>query len=161
MSWILVLRWLHVITATAWIGQVLVIAFVLVPIVAKESKAEVQLDLLRRIFPPVFRLGSILSGIAVIAGVVLLWDRIAGLGGEFFASWQNHALLTGSILGILVMGLHHAVEPRLRRMLRGSADQDDASHAAAIVRRLKILPRVGLTVLTLAAVLMMIGARGI
>ncbi len=160
MSWILALRWLHVITAMAWIGQVLVIVFVLVPIVDREREGKVQLDLLQRIFPPLFRLASVLSGLAIVAGGLLLWHRIAEAGGEFFSAWQNHALLTGAILAIVVLGLDHATGPRLRRTLDASAD-DDGPRAAAALRTLRQVSWSALVVLTLAAVLMMIGVRGV
>ena len=161
MSWIVLVRWLHILTAAAWLGQVVVLNFVLVPAVLKETRTEGRLDLMRKLFPPMFRMASILSTLSVVAGGFLLWGRHHEDWSTLFASWHGHALVTGATLAVLLMGFHHAVEPKLGRIIRAAHEKNDADAAHAIARRLQIVPRVGLAVLTLVMVLMMIGVRGI
>jgi uncharacterized membrane protein len=161
MSWIVLVRWLHILTAAAWLGQVVVLNFVLVPAVVKEERAEARLDLLQKLFPPIFRLASILSGLSVVAGGFLLWGRHHEDWSTLFASWHGHALVTGATLAVLLMAFHHALEPKLGRMIRKAHEAKDAAASDAIVRKLKIAPRIGLGVLTLVMVLMMIGVRGV
>jgi uncharacterized membrane protein len=160
MSWIQVLRWLHVLTAAAWFGQVVVLNFVLVPAIVREKKAATQLDLMRRLLPPSFKLASILSGLSVVAGGVLLWGRYHEDWSVMFSAWQGHVLATGALLAVLLTGFHHMSEPKLGRMIQQTS-ADDPAAVAKIVGRLKIAPKVGLVLITLVTLAMMIGVRGI
>ena len=56
---------------------------------------------------------------------------------------------------------HFVVEPRLDGMICAAEENGDLALTAKIMRTLKLVPRVGLGVITAVVVAMMIGARGV
>lgn len=160
MNTYLAIRWIHVLAATAWFGEVVTINFVLVPVLSRMD-AGPQTKLLASIFPRLFRLASYLSATALLSGFTLLYLRFSSDWSALLSTGQGHAFLTGITLGTLLTGFHFLVEPRLDGMICVAADKEDFEMTDKIVRALKIIPRVGLAVITTIVIMMMVGSRGL
>jgi uncharacterized membrane protein len=155
-----IFRWIHILAGGAWLGEVVAVVFILVPIL-------VRLDLERRgwflsvVFPRVFRLASILSATAVTAGALLYlasneWSL--NLGRLTSERWGISILIGGS-LGLALTVFHFVVEGRIEpvvvRAASGEIDED------RLVRFLTIVPRIGLAVLVVIFGAMMYASRGV
>lgn len=157
--WLTAVRWVHVIAATSWFGEVLTINLVLVPAVARMS-LEARGRVLTAIFPRIFRLASVLSATAVGSGAVLYYMR-------FHAAWKTvvttHSGLCFTVAGALAILLtlfHFFAEPRLGEMVCVAGEQPDGEVATRVMKALQFIPRAGLGVMTVIILLMMVGARG-
>lgn len=160
LSLLTVARWAHVLAGAAWLGEVIVIVFVLVP-TALKMQAAARLDFIGRVFPRIFKLASVLAFITLAAGAALnyLLTGWQNLGG-YFSSPRGMFIAIGGTLGLLLALFHFFVEHRIEPGVRGMAKRVSAREAQRIVTVLTLVPRVGLTVLLVIFVSMMIGARG-
>lgn len=155
-----VFRWLHVGAGGAWLGEVVVVVFILVPIVTRATPDR-RGWFLATVFPRVFRLASVLSATAVLAGG-LLWlasnDWHLNLG-SLVSERRGLSILIGGTLGLGLTLFHFIAESKLEPMaIRvGSGEADDDT----LVRRLTIIPRVGLGILVVVFGAMMYAARGL
>lgn len=154
-----VLRWVHILSATAWYGEVVTINLVLVPAVQMLAQDE-RGRVLVQIFPRIFKLASWLSGTAVLSGLALFFWRFNGAWSTLHTTWSGRAFVAGATLGLVLTAFHFILEPRLETAICTSAEEPKGELAEQVMRTLKIVPRVGLGVITLALVLMMVGARG-
>ncbi len=68
---IFVLRLVHVVAGVGWAGEVLTVNFVLLPALFK-ARADERVTLVQSVFPHVFRLATVLGGIAIVSGLGLL-----------------------------------------------------------------------------------------
>lgn len=153
------LRWLHVGAGAAWFGEVVTINLVLVPAVLAMSATD-QTATLAKLFPRLFRLASFLSATAVAAGLGLLFIRYQGHWGDLIHTGPGRTLLLGATLASALTAFHFVLEPRLDGMICTAADNDDFELTQQVLTALKIVPRVGLGVITGIVILMMIAARG-
>lgn len=154
-----VLRWFHLGAGAAWLGEVVAVVFVLVPILLAAT-GERRAWFLSVVFPRVFRLASVLSATAVLAGAGL-YVSINGVTLEPLLTggrWGT-SILVGGGLGLGLTLFHFVAEGRLEPLARSATDEgfDDA----LLVRRLRIVPRVGLAVLVVVFGAMMFAARGL
>ena len=167
------IRWVHLISATSWYGEVVVINFILIP-VASRLEGTLRSVYITTLFPRIFRLASVLSLTAVSTGLVLLYFRVNGNFLILLDSLAGRALAIGATLGILLTLFHFFMENRMAEkigiVIRSGkpATNTNADHNAAggthledIHTRLKIVPRIGLLVITTIFICMMIGVRGL
>ena len=159
MSLYLAVRWLHVISAAAWFGEVVTINFVLVPALSRLSREEAT-AMLAAVFPKIFRLASVLSATAVLSGIYLAWTRFAAAPEILWTTGSGRAFSVGAILGLALTVFHFILEPRLDGMMCTAAGEKDFELSERIMRQLRVVPRGGLLVITTIVVLMMVGARG-
>lgn len=153
------IRALHVIAASSWLGEVIVINFVLIPLVARNT-GEIRKQFIITLFPRLFRLASILSATTVLTGAYLLHvytqdDFTLLLNGR----WGLGILIGGS-LGLLLTLFHFFMENKLAKRIgivkkTGSADVLEDVHL-----KLRIVPRLGLVVIVTAYLLMLYAVRG-
>lgn len=68
-------RFLHVVCASAWFGEVVVINFVLIPALSR-YQGVYKKDFLNTIFPKIFNLASVLAGTTAVTGGILLYHFI-------------------------------------------------------------------------------------
>jgi len=68
-------RWIHVLAAAAWFGEVVAINFILIPSLSA-FEGEERKNFLNTVFPRVFRMASILSATAAVSGGLLLYTHI-------------------------------------------------------------------------------------
>ena len=154
----IILRYIHVGAATAWVGEVIVINFVLIPFVGsltEEKKAVV----IQNLFPRIFRLASVLSATALVAGYILLYRRIDGDISLLFANASSTALAIGAILGTVLTLFHFFMENKMAQKIGISKEKTEL--VEDIHTKLKIVPRLGMLVILTTFVLMMYSVRSI
>ena len=160
IDWMAILRWIHVLAAASWYGEVIVINFVLLPVLSR-FEGEKRKAFLTSVFPKIFKLASHLSLTTVITGLAMLFHMTQGRLSILFTGRWGIAILIGGILAILLTVFHFFIEHRLAKKA-GITDPDASDEAVAEVHmKLKIIPRLGLLVLTAVFVLMMFAVRGI
>ena len=154
-------RWLHILAAAAWLGEVVTVVFVLVPTALRLRGTE-RADFISRTFPRVFQLATVLSVLTLAAGAWLNY-LITGWRdlGAYFSSVRGTALLLGGLLGLLLALFHFAVEGRLEPRLRSFTGSTDNAALNKMLRFLTLVPRIGLAVIVAIFLLMMIGSRGL
>lgn len=153
-------RLVHIITGVGWLGEVFAVNFVLLPAVARAEPGKGG-PMLAAIFPRVFRLATALGGLAIISGAVAFvittdWQVAAALG----SSWGQRIAL-GGILGGALFVFHLIQESAWEGSLasRIVASVDDPARSQALLRRLRILPAVGMVILLVSITLMSAAAR--
>ena len=153
-----IFRWIHIGAAGAWLGEVMVVVFVLVPVVSKAS-GDRRSWFLSTVFPRVFRLASVLSLTVLIAGM-FLWLTMnnwqLNLDRLVTEQW-GLAILVGAVFGTALTLFHFVAEGRLEPLVMS----DDPDTQETVIRRLQLIPRYGLVVLLIAFGSMMYAARGL
>ena len=156
----IVVRWVHVLAAAAWYGEVAVINFILIPTLSGHSGAE-RKDFVNAVFPRVFRMASILSGTVAVTGGVLLYHHTGGDLRILLENPWGKFILVGGALGLLLTLFHFFMENRLARKI-SMGDPDLPKEAVEDLHlKLRLVPRLGFVVLTTIFVLMMIAVRGV
>ena len=156
----IVVRWVHVLAAAAWYGEVAVINFILIPTLSGHSGAE-RKDFVNAVFPRVFRMASILSGTVAVSGGVLLYHHTGGDLRILLENLWGKFILVGGALGLLLTLFHFFMENRLARKI-SMGDPDLPKEAVEDLHlKLRLVPRLGFVVLTSIFVLMMIAVRGV
>jgi uncharacterized membrane protein len=156
----IIVRWVHVLAAAAWYGEVAVMNFVLIPTLSGHRGAA-RKDFLNAVFPRVFRMASILSATVAITGGVLLYHHTGGDLRILVENPWGKFILVGGALGLLLTLFHFFMENRLARRV-GVGDPDLPLEAVEDVHlKLRVVPRLGFLVLTIIFVLMMIAVRGV
>jgi uncharacterized membrane protein len=160
MNIINIVRWIHIISGVAWIGEVITINFVLVPALMKISK-EARGSFIRQVFPRLFQLASVISLTAVISGATMsyLLTGWKNLGDLIDTRW-GLGIMIGGGLALLLMLFHFFIESKLEPIAI-KADEDSEVDIDKILVVLKIVPRIGLGILLLIVILMMFAARGL
>lgn len=159
MDWLVFVRWIHVLAASAWFGEVLVINVILVPTLSR-YEGPARREFLSTVFPRIFRLASVLAGTVAATGAVLVYRYT---GGDIQALTQGgrwgQCLLAGAILGGILISFHFFMEDRLAR--RVGIGRPDVSHEVVddVHVKLKVVPRVGLAVISTIFFLMMLAVR--
>ena len=159
-----VLRWIHILAGAAWLGEVVVVKFVLVPLLS-HLEPNKRGWFLAAVFPRVFRLASIFSLTTILAGAALNlslngWQLDVALLRLTSSRW-GWRILAGGLLGLALTLFHFVAERRLEPHVLAAHEESDGEAFARILRHLQIIPRVGLGVLLLAFLLMMFASRGL
>lgn len=156
MSWLVLLRYVHVLAAAAWLGEVVVINFVLLPALDR-GQPGFRASMATKVMPRFFRLASILSVTTVLTGAGLAWQMSGGSLTPFLTTTWGRAIAVGGTLGALVTLFHLVVERRIGR----KTNPDAGDRAASTEERgpHRIVPRIGLVVVSLSFLLMMYAVR--
>ena len=160
MNPINLVRWVHIISGVAWLGEVTTINIVLVPALLKMSP-DTRRTFIRQVFPRVFHLATVLALTALVSGAAMSY-LVTGwrtLGQLLGTRWGNGILIGGS-LGLLLALFHFFVESKLEPIAVLTED-DEAFDADRILTVLKVVPKVGMGILALVILLMMYAARGL
>lgn len=154
-----IFRWIHILAGSAWLGEVVAVVFILIPVLLRVDQQR-RGWFLATIFPRVFRLASVLSLTAVIAGAGLyLASNDWGIDPDrlFNTSW-GISILLGGTLGLALTVFHFVAEGRLEPIVAqaesGEIDEE------RLVGFLRVVPRVGLGVLVVVFGAMMYASRG-
>jgi len=159
-DWLIPIRWIHVVSASAWFGEVVVINLILIPALSAQD-AGGRRDFLAGVFPRVFRLASFLSATTVISGALLVYLLTAGDLGMLTAGRWGVSILVGGTMGLALTLFHFFMEDKLaRRIGIGCPDTTDAV-LNDVHAKLKVVPRVGLMVIGTIFFLMMFAVRGV
>lgn len=155
------IRWLHVIAASAWFGEVVIINFILIPTLSKYQGAG-RKDFLNTIFPKIFRLASVLSFATAVTGGVLLYYHVGfniGLLAERGA-WGISLLIAGT-LGLILTLFHFFIENLMARKIGVGNPDLPQEEVEDVHLKLKLVPRIGMAVITIIFVLMMNATHGL
>lgn len=110
------LRWIHLLAGASWLGEVVVVNVVLIPMLAR-LEPEKRRWFLSAIFPRIFRLASVLALTTVLAGAALnlsLSDWQVGVAvSRLTTSRWGWSILIGGALGLGLTLFHFVVEHRL------------------------------------------------
>jgi uncharacterized membrane protein len=160
MSLINIVRWVHIISGVAWLGEVITINFVLLPVLNNMNE-DARGEYIRRIFPRVFRLASALSLTAILSGALMSylltgWKNL----GDWYGTRWGAGILIGGCLALLLTLFHFLMESRLEPVARAAGEGSEID-VEKIMAVLNIVPRIGLAVLVLIVLLMMYAARGL
>ncbi len=132
--------------------EVVAVVFVLVPVLTR-AEPERQRWILATIFPKVFRLASILIGTVLVAGLLLNlamsgwrvdWDQLTQ------TPW-GRSILIGGLLGGALGTFHFVAERKLEPMVT-----DEDVDLDRVIRRIRVIPIVGLSILTVVISLMVL-----
>ncbi|MBI3980255.1 MAG: hypothetical protein HY331_18935 [Chloroflexi bacterium] len=155
-------RLIHIVAGVGWLGEVAVINFVLVPVLLN-ARPEERVTLLALVFPRLFRLATILGGLAVGSGVIsVLWYTQLQFDLLIASRWGS-VITAGGALGTLLYGFHLFQESRAERSLasnlRAAIKSGDTPTTTRLLRRLATFPRVGMALLLIAVSLMVAAAH--
>lgn len=158
-----ILRWIHILAGAVWLGEVVVINFILIPTLFRLESGK-RSWFLSTVFPQVFRLASVLSLTTILAGAALNlslsnWEINTAISRLGSSRW-GWSILIGGLLGLGLTLFHFFIEGRLEPLVKAAGDGVENEQEALLLHRLQILPRVGLGVLLLIFLLMMFAVRG-
>jgi uncharacterized membrane protein len=96
---ILVLRFVHILSAIAWLGSGIFAAFFLIPAIAGTPVMPQVMDALqkRRLFVVIPTMGLL----TVLSGLRLLWIDSVGFDGSYFSTATGRTFAIGGLLAIL------------------------------------------------------------
>lgn len=158
---IIPIRWIHVVAASVWVGEVVVINFILIPVLG-------VLDVpgrrwfLTNVFPRIFRMASVLSLAAVLSGITLVLHFTKGDLGMLTETRWGISILIGGSMGILLTVFHFFMENRLAKRIGVGCEYVPSDEQLEDVHgKLKIVPRGGLVVISTIFFLMMFAVRGV
>ena len=154
-----ILRTIHELAGSLWLGEVVVINFILIPVISKYTGG-IRKQLLVSIFPKIFTLASIFSATVVFTGLIMVYYLTNGNFGVLTSGRWGLSILIGGSLGILLTLFHFFMENRLAKKI-GLGKQGDDEKLAEVHLRLKIVPRIGLIVLLTIFLLMINAVHGI
>ncbi|MBL8146676.1 MAG: hypothetical protein JNL34_09860 [Anaerolineae bacterium] len=163
MTMINLFRWIHILAGAAWLGEVMVVSFILVPVLGR-LEPDKRGWFMALIFPRIFRLASILALTAILAGAALNlslsgWDVNLALTRLTTTRW-GWSILMGGALGLGLTLFHFFIEHRLEPHVKAAHEVMDDEAFSRMMLRLRIIPRAGLAILFLIFFLMMFAARG-
>ena len=155
-----VIRWIHIISGVAWVGEVIAINVVLLPALKNIDK-DIRGKFIRQIFPRVFHLASVLSLTAIISGATMSylitgWKNLA----ELFGTRWGMGIMIGGSLALLLTLFHFLIESRLEP-IAFKADDGSEIDVEKFIKVLDIVPKIGLIILILIVLLMMYAAKGL
>jgi uncharacterized membrane protein len=160
VNWQTVIRWIHILAGAAWLGEVITINFVLIPIVLGSAIHD-RRRFIKNVFPLVFRLASILSLIAIAAVAVLNYQMTGWRQMDvYFSTSRGMAILVSGLLGLFLVIFHFTMERRLEPLIEELNEETREEDEQIIVVRLRSIPRFGLAMIILIFILMMYGSRG-
>ena len=155
------IRWIHVVSASVWVGEVAVINFILIPVVGQLNVAS-RRTFLTTVFPRVFRMASLLSSTAVVSGLTLLTMMTQGSFGVLLEGRWGNAILFGGTLGILLTLFHFFMENRLAKKIGVGCEYLPSDEQLEDVHsKLKVVPRAGMLVISTIFFSMMYAVRGV
>jgi len=145
-----IVRTIHLLAGVSWLGEVITINAVLLPVLFA-AKREERLILLSAVFPRVFRLATVLGGLAVGTGLVLfLWSTRLQPLAAVRSRW-GELILAGGVLGAALFAFHlfqeSGAEQSIAAHLAFALDSDDPRETRRLLRRLAFFPRAGMLVL--------------
>ena len=159
MSFLIVVRWIHVIAAAFWLGEVVTVNFVLLPAAIKLVGKERD-KFMQNVFPRVYQLASVLAAATILSGILLSylitgWHNL----GQLLTTRWGLSIGIGGLMGLLLTLFHFFIENRFEPAV---VDIEKLSQAEIdkITAVMKVVPRVGLGVVTIVLLLMMIAAHG-
>ena len=150
-------RLTHLIAGIGWLGEVITINFVLLPALFAATSKD-RTVLLYTVFPYLFRLATVLGGLALASGLVLfLWSTQLQPLAAIHSHWGLF-ILTGGTLGAVLYAFHLFEESGAERTIAAqlvlSQETGDPRQTERIMKHLAFFPRAGMVVLIIVVALM-------
>jgi len=150
-------RVIHVVASFAWWGMVFFLAFILLPVFNKMNPST-QHQVVGLVIPRVFRTASILGFFSIGMGWRSAFEMAHWDFSHFFSSGEDIILLFGGLLGTCLYIFHIFLERKeiniaLRISTLSSLDLKDPK-VNDLLKKIKIIPRVGFVIISLAALTM-------
>ncbi len=157
-----VFRWIHELAAITWFGEVFVVTHIIAPTLTKLPESPKRL-LMLKLYPRVFRMATISSTATIAAGTGVALLEASFELTYFLGTFRGQIILVGGLIGLFMFLLHTTVErvemKALSRVRLGPQDTFP-EELKNLDRRLRILPRVGFTLLTIVLILMIYVSHG-
>lgn len=161
---IALLRGIHVLAGTLWVGAAVLNTFYVLPAVIAAGPAGGQV---MRVLVQVRRLPAFMNTVSLVAiasGLALYWWSSGGLNAAWLASTTGVALTLGGLLALATAGFGHAiVVPSAKRLAGlgaeiaaagGPPSPAQAAEIAALQARMLRASRIAATLLVAATLLM-------
>jgi len=158
-DWLIPIRWIHVFSGSMWFGEVVVINFILIPVIAN-LQGEARKQYVSNVFPRVFRMASVLSATSVITGVILVTIYTDWQYGKLLSGRWGLSILVGGGMGLLLTLFHFFMEDKMARKIGIGCPDMETEVLDDVHAKLKIVPRLGLLVISTIFALMMYAVRG-
>jgi copper resistance protein D len=131
--------WLHVLAAVAWIGGMVFLVLVLVPVLRGRPFGAIQTQLLYRIGLQLRRVGWVALGLLIITGVTNLWLRgippVELFNPALYQGGFGSALLAKLALVAVVLAISAIHDFRVGPRAIALMEADPAGAAARSMRR--------------------------
>ncbi|MBP9215250.1 MAG: hypothetical protein KBF36_11870 [Chitinophagaceae bacterium] len=157
MSFFLIIRHIHVLSASIWLGMVVVMNFGLMPSVVKKLTQN-DVDILKPIFKNVTNLVSISAASTFITGGIILWMQTKFNFLEMLESTRGTLILIAGSLGFIVTVFHFFAESKVEKYLRTRLSNKDELLVG--YKGIEFIPKIGLIVVSAIFVTMLIAVRG-
>jgi uncharacterized membrane protein len=103
-AWLLLLRLLHVVGGTLWVGGVCTLAWFVVPTVQLEGEHGARFATRMMLDRKLSQWLSHFAGMAILSGIILYWRATAGTDGAFARSHAGMVFGIGGVLALVAMG---------------------------------------------------------
>lgn len=154
-----IIRTIHVLAGSFWLGEVVVINFILIPVLSR-FEGEYRKSFMVNIFPRIFDLASILSATVVLTGMFLVYHMTNGDFSQLTEGRWGWSILVGGSLGTILTLFHFFMENKLAKKIGLGACGDD-TQIDDVHLKLKLVPRLGLIVIVSIFLLMINAAHGV
>lgn len=158
MSLILFIRHMHVISASIWLGMVLVMNLGLMPSVTK-NLTPLSIEILKPIFNNVTNIVSISAALTFITGGIILWIQTKFDLVEILKSNRGKLILIAGGVGFIVTLFHFFVESKVEKYFRNRLSKKDELLVG--YKGIEFIPQIGLVIISSIFITMLIAARGI
>ena len=157
MSFFIIIRNIHLLSASIWLGMVVVMNFGLMPSV-KNKLSQVDVDMLKPIFKSVKRLISISAFFTFVTGGVLLWMQTKFNVFDMIESTRGTLILIAESIGFIITIFHFFVEDKVEEILRRRLTDKDELLVG--YKGIEFIPRIGLVVVAAIFIIMLISVKG-
>ena len=157
MSFFIIIRNIHLLSAATWLGMVIVMNFGLMPSVSKKL-SQVDVDILKPIFKNVTHLVSISAFFTFISGGIILWIQTKFNVAEMFESTRGVLIFIAGSVGFIITIFHFFAESKVERYLRSRLPNKDELLVG--YKGIEFIPRIGLIIVAAIFITMLIAVRG-
>ena len=158
MSFFLIIRHIHVLSASIWLGMVVVMNFGLMPSVVKKLTQN-DVDILKPIFKNVTNLVSISAFFTFVTGGIILWLQTKFNVLEMLESTRGTLIFIAGSVGFVVTVFHFFAESKLEKYLRSRLP--NKNELLVGYKGIEFIPQIGLVIVSAIYITMLIAVRGI
>ncbi len=157
MSLFGIIRNIHVLSASIWLGMVVVMNYGLMPSVAKKM-TQLDVDILKPIFKNVTNLVSLSAASTAITGGIIIWIQTKFYFLGMLNSTRGTLILIAASVGFLVAIFHFFAETKVENYLRSRSQNKDELLVG--YKGIEFIPKIGLVVVSAIFITMLIAVRG-
>ncbi len=157
MSFFTIIRIIHVLSASIWLGMVVVMNFGLMPSVSKKL-TQFDVDILKPIFKKVTNLVSISAFSTFITGGIILWLQTKFDFSILLQNTRGILILIAGTIGFIVTLFHFLAESKVEKYLRSRLSNKEDLLVG--YKGIEFIPRLGLIIVAGIFITMLIATRG-